>query len=217
MSGSPAHAGIDPSPRASLAATRRLPAHAGIDPVTSMPETMAWRLPRSRGDRPMTEFSEPTGFLAPPLTRGSTRSQCYSGERYPGSPAHAGIDPCNPSAASPRFRLPRSRGDRPNQPRPERHRHKAPPLTRGSTLAGARHPGRCHGSPAHAGIDPIHPAGRAKSLRLPRSRGDRPRASIHCPPTYKAPPLTRGSTPPIPARGGFPMAPPLTRGSTLRT
>ncbi len=70
----------------------------------------------------------------------------------------------------------------------------APPLTRGST----QRPFLVHlvplGSPAHAGINPLHAAISIHKHGLPRSRGDQPHCSGAAEPNPMAPPLTRGST-----------------------
>jgi len=93
VAGSPAHAGIDPHPRALRADDRGLP--------------------RTRGDRPASWTGHRTAIPAPPHTRGSTFTPY--GLRYAGigSPAHAGIDPSAPTIRWCSDRLPRTRGDRP--------------------------------------------------------------------------------------------------------
>ncbi len=145
--------------------------------------------------------------VAPPLPRGSTLDQGDSVEPASGSPAPAGIDPTRPPVQSDICRLPRSRGDRPDTPATTEKLPEAPPLPRGSTLGRVLDRQAAGGSPAPAGIDPLrgHPW-RARS-RLPRSRGDRPRASSARRRIREAPPLPRGST-----RGGQAAAPRL-RGS----
>ncbi len=70
----------------------------------------------------------------------------------------------------------------------------APPLTRGSTLAGPLSVLAGGGSPAHAGIDPASTGFSCPPSWLPRSRGDRPPDGAAHPARRGAPPLTRGST-----------------------
>ncbi len=131
---------------------------------------------------------------APPHTRGSTRPD---GDRmicYRGSPAHAGIDPAVGFSALPRYRLPRTRGDRPTGRYGERDLELAPPHTRGSTGPGPLWHHHAAGSPAHAGID-LRSAELAVPVnRLPRTRGDRPGVRRQCVSPAQAPPHTRGST-----------------------
>ena len=50
------------------------------------------------------------------------------------------------------------------------------------------------GSPALAGIDPCPWRASATTVRLPRTRGDRPRGAISIQPRDRAPPHSRGST-----------------------
>ncbi len=101
----------------------------------------------------------------------------------------------------------------------------APPRTRGSTVWARYLVDGAAGSPAHAGIDPQTPYGRASRCRLPRARGDRPDYEATLESTQVAPPRTRGSTPMAtrapstaagsPAHAGIdPEAPPENPGGT---
>ena len=130
------------------------PAHAGIDPRCTVSRPGFTRLPRSRGDRPAGIVFSATSLRAPPLTRGSTPRHPGKGRARAGSPAHAGIDPETKAARSGASRLPRSRGDRPDQRTLGEIVAAAPPLTRGSTCAISLLLSGGTGSPAHAGIDP---------------------------------------------------------------
>jgi len=170
------------------------PAHAGIDPSIGWTDPRSAGLPRSRGDRPYYQQGSPGQVAAPPLTRGSTRGRLHCENGPAGSPAHAGIDPGNHLWAAQADRLPRSRGDRPFPGALVSEDGGAPPLTRGSTLSG-----KCLlicfiGSPAHAGIDPMSATNVVPIRRLPRSRGDRPPEGLDWLFDARAPPLTRGST-----------------------
>jgi len=173
---------------------RGSPAHAGIDPLTIAPRQIAARLPRTRGDRPTHERADLATVQAPPHTRGSTRLLLRRHPHHNGSPAHAGIDPRRRPSRYPRGRLPRTRGDRPTCQWSRGISIRAPPHTRGSTHP-VSHPYLClFGSPAHAGIDPPRPHQQPPTLRLPRTRGDRPRLVSACRGLVMAPPHTRGST-----------------------
>ena len=171
------------------------PAHAGMDP--SGPRTAhrpGW-LPRSRGDGPWCEIGCYALAAAPPLTRGWTlvRDRLLRARR--GSPAHAGMDPESAERRSWLAWLPRSRGDGPSGCPAYSGCDSAPPLTRGWTLDRHRSSGGSCGSPAHAGMDPRTRATTTASGGLPRSRGDGPSQRDSAAPVYEAPPLTRGWTP----------------------
>ena len=71
---------------------RGSPAHAGIDPTPSKRGKSRRRLPRTRGDRPTSGSAFPASTQAPPHTRGSTLRAVAGRVRAGGSPAHAGID-----------------------------------------------------------------------------------------------------------------------------
>ena len=116
VSGSPAHAGIDPWSRPKdVGALSGSPAHAGIDPAASVLDTNG--LPRTRGDRPVFNVAPLVESGGLPRTRGDRpvrrKFQTYGASSW-GSPAHAGIDPSETG------RLPGSGRDAP-----------APPHTRG--------------------------------------------------------------------------------------
>ena len=131
---------------------------------------------------------------APPHTRGSTARRYVLEPARAGSPAHAGIDRCQPTRPSSRRRLPRTRGDRPVPLQGRSLVLPAPPHTRGSTAASTcRH--RPHrGSPAHAGIDLAETLIDVAGGGLPRTRGDRPTSCPISSVSPAAPPHTRGST-----------------------
>ena len=171
------------------------PAHAGMDPCRSENGPVSGGLPRSRGDGPSDSSSPASPIRAAPLTRGWTRERDLDGPRSRGCPAHAGMDPSSRSTRRPPSRLPRSRGDGPvvageGAPAPT-----AAPLTRGWTRLAGRQRARGGGCPAHAGMDPWGRWTRARSLRLPRSRGDGPFGSRCARTVPTAAPLTRGWTP----------------------
>ena len=156
------------------ARTRGSPAHAGMDPTPPPPRAPPPGLPRTRGDGPGGSLQRAADLWAPPHTRGWTRGAGGTPAPLRGSPAHAGMDPRRgwPWAAAPR--LPRTRGDGPRVGRLTRRGRRAPPHTRGWTSWPARRRFRCRGSPAHAGMDPGASPSRKHRPWLPRTRGDGP-------------------------------------------
>ncbi len=170
------------------------PAHAGIDPRHSGRELAGCCLPRPRGDRPARSHGAGEGAASPPPTRGSTGLQHPRGRRAGVSPAHAGIDPQEPTCPPTHPRLPRPRGDRPKGAESTPACRTSPPPTRGSTQNRMGILQRFYVSPAHAGIDRARRASGGLAGSLPRPRGDRPinRWRALCP--LLSPPPTRGST-----------------------
>ena len=150
------------------------PAPAGIDPLwTRQARCKAW-LPRTRGDRPLFTCPYVYEMEAPPHPRGSTRAAGAAARCHRGSPAPAGIDPWARHPWGCLCRLPRTRGDRPPDFILASERVVAPPHPRGSTRDGQTKGKFQEGSPAPAGIDPVVTGCSASTLRLPRTRGDRP-------------------------------------------
>ncbi len=170
------------------------PAPAGIDPSRAGISTPPRGLPRTRGDRPAARFSLIFLIASPPHPRGSTWA--FKGVFTPlqVSPAPAGIDPIWPSRYECSASLPRTRGDRPSTGAPSRHAMMSPPHPRGSTSVDADDCGPCRVSPAPAGIDPFHRHRDRAGLRLPRTRGDRPRMPDLLQGRLLSPPHPRGST-----------------------
>ena len=165
-----------------------------MDPRRCSTRRRGRRLPRTRGDGPLALDEWGIWSSAPPHTRGWTRSTAPRGQRSPGSPAHAGMDPETPSSSSTSRRLPRTRGDGPPLLMSGDVTFRAPPHTRGWTRARIPSESLRRGSPAHAGMDPRQDVHRYPARRLPRTRGDGPEgehAVIH---TVRAPPHTRGWT-----------------------
>ena len=170
------------------------PAHAGIDPVLDPFMGSGTSLPRARGDRPFADCGAGHRRGSPPRTRGSTPSVSPPITSALVSPAHAGIDPCQPSARACFFSLPRARGDRPWYAVKNMPVVLSPPRTRGSTRLGRFVSGPLHVSPAHAGIDPPDWHVDFHGHSLPRARGDRPCAAQIRRGYRWSPPRTRGST-----------------------
>ena len=92
------------------------PAHAGMDPGSRGGATRRGRLPRTRGDGPSPMTGRTPRRRASPHTRGWTRAGPAHVGRARGFPAHAGMDPSWSCRASRTGRLPRTRGDGPDQP-----------------------------------------------------------------------------------------------------
>ena len=175
-------------------ARRGSPAHAGIDPILPSQQAYRVRLPRTRGDRPGFDRIVQDHHVAPPHTRGSTPGTVDLDLEPVGSPAHAGIDHTEWKISSCRFRLPRTRGDRPHGSTCLGNQKLAPPHTRGSTRRGYAVAAQERGSPAHAGINLSPPSCLPVDDRLPRTRGDRPLLALIAQRELPAPPHTRGST-----------------------
>ena len=190
------------------------PAHAGMDPTRCAPPDLDQWLPRPRGDGP--EFEEvQLGWLeAPPPTRGWTRHAASRSFVRRGSPAHAGMDPgesemmdtergspahagMDPGCSDLDFisgGLPRPRGDGPRVRGLCCVAWLAPPPTRGWTLQDGIDDDGARGSPAHAGMDLPDRCSRAPDSRLPRPRGDGPWSPALTLSAFAAPPPTRGWT-----------------------
>ena len=91
------------------------PAHAGMDPSSRTARSRHAWLPRARGDGPLRELSTSFPWGAPPRTRGWTHPVAAALARALGSPAHAGMDPGSDCAPSGWGWLPRARGDGPSR------------------------------------------------------------------------------------------------------
>ena len=130
------------------------PAHAGMDPAARRVTGDHHGLPRTRGDGPVADDVQIDTVGAPPHTRGWTPLAKAAEVDLPGSPAHAGMDPTLRAAKDLGRRLPRTRGDGPDDGPIPPEEVLAPPHTRGWTSSGVRKSPRPYGSPAHAGMDP---------------------------------------------------------------
>ena len=121
----------------------------------------------------------------------------------------AGIDPIGDQPEAATRRLPRARGDRPQQRTLEGQGFVASPCPRGSTRRVCRAVRSWPGFPVPAGIDPRR-ASKAGSIEgLPRARGDRPPLAGAAYTYDAASPCPRGSTQPELSdedeAGGFPV------------
>ena len=170
------------------------PAHAGMDRISENPARCWLGLPRPRGDGPHRLQNHDSRTMAPPPTRGWTPGPALSGTCLGGSPAHAGMDPPTKSHQGTFPRLPRPRGDGPRRVTPSPVGRAAPPPTRGWTREYREAASQSRGSPAHAGMDPVHSRSPCPRSRLPRPRGDGPTSRNAANSTAAAPPPTRGWT-----------------------
>ncbi len=214
--GCPAHAGMDPRSAHAPAPRQRLPRSRGDGPqrlylcvasTRAAPLTRGWThvpvvahslhggCPAHAGMDPTATSTPATVYQAAPLTRGWTRRAVLRRPADRGCPAHAGMDPRHATACSARSRLPRSRGDGPNERAAVLASAGATPLTRGWTLPPPVQAHHQPGCPAHAGMDPGPHAIPQALGWLPRSRGDGPGYGPTCPQGAEAAPLTRGWTP----------------------
>jgi len=171
------------------------PACAGIDRCRVDCAHFGRRLPRMRGDRPLLKNPTTAITRATPHARGSTSSGPWQTALGRGYPACAGIDL---SFGTPRHTwagLPRMRGDRPRPVPAYRGRKRATPHARGSTGIRVSSAPSGKGYPACAGIDLIERRSTPWATRLPRMRGDRPKAKPPQIAAGLATPHARGSTP----------------------
>src|SRR5690606_27677568 len=168
------------------------PARAGMDPPWFLHAPARRRLPRTRGDGPQRPCSIALGGWAPPHARGWTRIWDTGRLRRDGSPARAGMDPVRARIAVLRRRLPRTRGDGPQESSRRWCAASAPPHARGWTRRRWTGEAPEGGSPARAGMDPVDEVIAQELEGLPRTRGDGPAKSRKLPHGTMAPPHARG-------------------------
>src|SRR5690606_892311 len=94
------------------------PARAGMDPTPASRGSACRRLPRTRGDGPFPGTVPRPWQTAPPHARGWTADAHALAELLAGSPARAGMDPGGMAAPGRPGGLPRTRGDGPASPMP---------------------------------------------------------------------------------------------------
>ena len=160
--------------RATTGRLRGFPALAGMDPETSETIALGSRLPRARGDGPSCSGWQAAARPASPRSRGWTagaRSRSGAGD---GFPALAGMDPTAWLTSTPRYRLPRARGDGPKNRVREYQKSRASPRSRGWTRRAAPSASGVRGFPALAGMDPLVVLIVLVRRGLPRARGDGP-------------------------------------------
>ena len=181
-------------PRETAERHRGSPALAGMDPSPPPAAPAPRRLPRTRGDGPCSHASESRTTPAPPHSRGWTVGVGKIMGTVLGSPALAGMDPRSARSAAESPRLPRTRGDGPGRSCRSGRDIWAPPHSRGWTRAAEISADRIDGSPALAGMD-LAPAGVDRPWRrLPRTRGDGPTRGKQGGVAGAAPPHSRGWT-----------------------
>ena len=151
-------------------------------------------VPRTRGDGPCAST---VGSVVPggsPHTRGWTLCRRTSPSSTRGFPAHAGMDPSRRRSSPVRLRVPRTRGDGPAASNASIPRSTGSPHTRGWTPALGHDPAQEFGFPAHAGMDRLRGARPTSDHRVPRTRGDGPRAAEVVWGAARGSPHTRGWT-----------------------
>src|SRR6266540_4242931 len=193
---SPRSRGSARTQRTTAPEQRGFPALAGIGPSTYGRSGKGRWLPRARGDRPHGDKPFVVERGASPRSRGSALRGALRSDRYYGFPALAGIGPREHERYAVRRRLPRARGDRPDDGKILPVNKLASPRSRGSAPARASAPRPCVGFPALAGIGLRAGDVARQPARLPRARGDRPPADLYGPPTMLASPRSRGSARP---------------------
>ena len=163
--------------------------------------------------------------MASPHPRGWTFWNESAFESPVGFPAPAGMDPRMDRETEIDVGLPRTRGDGPMSNAGMTTLVRASPHPRGWTRLHTDTEANKDGFPAPAGMDPGTPTRRPRRLRLPRTRGDGPRASGLSALSGTASPHPRGWTrergDQRAADGGFPapagMDPRATTCSRLAT
>ena len=131
-------------------------------------------LPRTRGDAPMRASIDLRMPVVAPHTRGCSRLVVGVFAGRLGCPAHAGMLLAGDSSPQDHLRLPRTRGDAPQDRRSGFASAQVAPHTRGCSRGHKPIPPRPHGCPAHAGMLPGTSPARPPVAWLPRTRGDAP-------------------------------------------
>ena len=151
-------------------------------------------LPRMRGDRPWVWFGLCLCLWFTPHARGSTAEAEAEDADWAVYPACAGIDPANSSCLVVGRRLPRMRGDRPDDMQQGLIPLMFTPHARGSTCPSFLWQSTSRVYPACAGIDPCSCRCHAPPRCLPRMRGDRPLVKASADHEESFTPHARGST-----------------------
>ena len=115
------------------------PAHAGMDPSRRASGRWRSRFPRPRGDGPLGALAAVNIPWVSPPTRGWTRPTGPGVRRPVGFPAHAGMDPSVGMPTTSEMRFPRPRGDGPRFSASSTASPAVSPPTRGWTAAARRH------------------------------------------------------------------------------
>ena len=153
---------------------RGFPAPAGMDPRPADHRQTRTRIPRTRGDGPAGVGRRRRGSPDSPHPRGWTRPRFALPRSRSGFPAPAGMDRAASRRRRVQPRIPRTRGDGPVPGRYPGLFGQDSPHPRGWTPRRGRGPGRRHGFPAPAGMDPGERADAGPGAGIPRTRGDGP-------------------------------------------
>ena len=171
------------------------PAPAGMVPSpvhTWLPFT---RFPRTRGDGPQRRPMSPEMVAVPPHPRGWSPASRERWRWASGSPAPAGMVPRRRSPAPTPIGFPRTRGDGPLPDAAAPALPAVPPHPRGWSLLLGEDRRLAHGSPAPAGMVLGNAASWGFAIRFPRTRGDGPAMGSGTTGVAWVPPHPRGWSP----------------------
>ena len=150
------------------------PASAGMAPSPSSGYTRPYRFPRIRGDGPSLEMLRSMDMLVPPHPRGWPPAGRGSFLLPPGSPASAGMVRIGADRSRRPGRFPRIRGDGPYGDCYATKPNGVPPHPRGWSQSELFRAAFGAGSPASAGMVPRRWRTQCPSIWFPRIRGDGP-------------------------------------------
>ncbi len=131
---------------------RVYPACAGIHLEKALADRISFGLPRMRGDPPLSAGDLHRHLRSTPHARGSTWIEEEYGEKRKVYPACAGIHPTSMHGSGTGPRLPRMRGDPPDEFQRKTKEVASTPHARGSTRHRQAHRGAGWVYPACAGI-----------------------------------------------------------------
>ena len=205
---SPRSRGWTRRPRRGLGAGVGFPALAGMDPPRSARHGQPEWIPRARGDGPSIGRVCPCTVEDSPRSRGWTVDGVTQKGQIDGFPALAGMDPMTMTMMTMTTRIPRARGDGPDDDPDVGSDVEDSPRSRGWTRILSGEPRAADGFPALAGMDPVDGPPTAGPARIPRARGDGPGAPERVDAGRLDSPRSRGWTPwgsaSLVLDGGFP-------------
>ena len=137
-----------------------------------------YRVPRPRGDGPRSSFSRRRVSACSPPARGWTVHLLGHHRRHVVFPARAGMDRRRGASRSPRPGVPRPRGDGPMSGCSRSCAVSCSPPARGWTWVVNSTEIPRSVFPARAGMDRARKGATRSGLRVPRPRGDGPKAAI---------------------------------------
>ncbi len=170
------------------------PACAGIHLRSSSSSVRYLSLPRMRGDPPLAGCSPSRTSASTPHARGSTLNCLSFAIRSFVYPACAGIHRFDRERELTRYRLPRMRGDPPQEGAGKTYCRRSTPHARGSTRLFSKEAEAGRVYPACAGIHLCLHILSSIPHGLPRMRGDPPRGSLSRSGARVSTPHARGST-----------------------